>query len=328
MTRVLAILVLLAGTAHAFSYGGNFDSDPIKGQGGAGIVFDGAPRFTAHTCDVCHTGAPHTVGLRVESDDASLFDTGWTAAKQYHMRVVLLNEHAGAQYQKYGMMCGGAVDPYVPCDNNGFALEIDDAGGHPVGKFVPVSNNACYNMSGTPPVGLDSIVVKDGTAVVHNGIGGELSWDFCWTAPPAGAGVLTAYVAAVDGSGGDGTDAFPTDTVNDDVATGQIPINENGAAPPPPQTGGCSTTGDASLGVVLVVLLAWCTRRRFAAVLALAAFASGCVHVRPRERETLAKRSMKFSPDPLEDELDLHMQEAREGSSGGYGSSGGGCGCD
>jgi hypothetical protein len=72
----------------------------------------------------------------------------------------------------------------------------------------------------------------------------------------------------------------------------------------------------------------WCGRRRFAALLALAAFASGCVHVRPRERETLAKRSMKFSPDPLEDELDLHMQEAREGSSGGYGSSGGGCGCN
>ena len=47
-----------------------------------------------------------------------------------------------------------------------------------------------------------------------------------------------------------------------------------------------------------------------------------------RARETLAKRNMKFAPDPAEDELDLHMQEAREGSSGGYGSSGGGCGCN
>jgi len=50
--------------------------------------------------------------------------------------------------------------------------------------------------------------------------------------------------------------------------------------------------------------------------------------VRPRQRETLAHRNMTFGPDPAEDELDLHMQESREGSSGGYGSSGGGCGCN
>jgi len=55
---------------------------------------------------------------------------------------------------------------------------------------------------------------------------------------------------------------------------------------------------------------------------------AGCVHVRPTERETLARRNMKFGPDPIEDELDLHTQEAREGSQGGYGSSGGGCGCN
>ena len=55
---------------------------------------------------------------------------------------------------------------------------------------------------------------------------------------------------------------------------------------------------------------------------------ASCGNVRPRQRETLAKRNMKFAPDPTEDELDLHMQESREGSSGGYGSSGGGCGCN
>jgi len=64
------------------------------------------------------------------------------------------------------------------------------------------------------------------------------------------------------------------------------------------------------------------------ALLAGLAMLAGCVHVRPRQRETLAKKNMKFAPDPVEDELDLHMQESREGSSGGYGSSGGGCGCN
>ena len=62
---------------------------------------------------------------------------------------------------------------------------------------------------------------------------------------------------------------------------------------------------------------------------ALAAFLlAGCATVHPWQREKLAERKMQFAPDPDEDELDLHMQEAREGSSGGYGSAGGGCGCN
>jgi hypothetical protein len=55
---------------------------------------------------------------------------------------------------------------------------------------------------------------------------------------------------------------------------------------------------------------------------------AGCSTVRPWERENMAKRIMKFAPSPDEDELDLHMLQAREGSAGGYGSAGGGCGCN
>ena len=55
---------------------------------------------------------------------------------------------------------------------------------------------------------------------------------------------------------------------------------------------------------------------------------SGCVRVKPYERELLAKPTMTFQPDPHEDVLDLHMLEAREGAVGGYGSAGGGCGCN
>jgi hypothetical protein len=54
----------------------------------------------------------------------------------------------------------------------------------------------------------------------------------------------------------------------------------------------------------------------------------GCVRVKPYERELLSKRTMVFQPDPYEDVLDLHMIEAREGAVGGYGSAGGGCGCN
>jgi hypothetical protein len=60
----------------------------------------------------------------------------------------------------------------------------------------------------------------------------------------------------------------------------------------------------------------------------LSALVGGCVVVKPYEREMLAKPIMIFQPDPYEDVLDLHMLEAREGATGGYGSAGGGCGCN
>jgi hypothetical protein len=63
-------------------------------------------------------------------------------------------------------------------------------------------------------------------------------------------------------------------------------------------------------------------------LVAVAAAASGCVPVKPYQRELLAKPFMAFHDDPDEETLDLHMLEAREGSVGGYGSAGGGCGCN
>ena len=64
-----------------------------------------------------------------------------------------------------------------------------------------------------------------------------------------------------------------------------------------------------------------------AAVVAIGG-AAGCARVKPYERELLAKPTMTFQPDPHEDVLDNHMLEAREGAAGGYGSAGGGCGCN
>jgi hypothetical protein len=60
--------------------------------------------------------------------------------------------------------------------------------------------------------------------------------------------------------------------------------------------------------------------------LALAA-ASGCTQVRPYQRELLAQPGMIFEADP-DTELRQHWLEAREASAGGFGSRGGGCGCN
>ncbi|MBT8495681.1 MAG: DUF4266 domain-containing protein [Deltaproteobacteria bacterium] len=62
---------------------------------------------------------------------------------------------------------------------------------------------------------------------------------------------------------------------------------------------------------------------------ALAAAAVGCgkAAVRASEKEFLADRVMVFD-DGQETSADEHLNSNREGSAGGRGTSGGGCGCN
>jgi uncharacterized protein (TIGR03382 family) len=327
---VAAALSVLAALSCGFAAGPQFDLDPVMSDGGGGIAFDGAPRWISHTCAVCHTNAPGQISIDLEADHPELFTTGYQSGMQYHLRVVMNGEHEGLAFKASGDNCGFGTTPYAPCDLNGFGLEIDDQSGTPRGTYALVSGSDCATGSGTV-VGADAYILKDGTAAMYSGVhAGTTSWDVCWTAPASGTGALTAYVAMVDGNGGSGSN-FPNDTTGDDVAAGQVPILEAGAGSPS-GGGGCNAGGDATGLVAALALLALLglrrRRRALAAAPVILVLAGGCVHVRPRERETLAKRAMKFSPDPAEDQLDLHMQEAREGSEGGYGTSGGGCGCN
>jgi hypothetical protein len=68
-----------------------------------------------------------------------------------------------------------------------------------------------------------------------------------------------------------------------------------------------------------VVVVAW--------ILAAAAAATGCATVLPWQRGTLADPCMMFDPDTSAVTYMTHWQEAREGSMGGFGVQGGGCGC-
>jgi hypothetical protein len=65
-------------------------------------------------------------------------------------------------------------------------------------------------------------------------------------------------------------------------------------------------------------------------ILGLVVLASACgMHaVRPAEREHLADRIMLFDDDPHEIVSDDHVLSNREGSAGGRGTAGGGCGCN
>ncbi len=53
-----------------------------------------------------------------------------------------------------------------------------------------------------------------------------------------------------------------------------------------------------------------------------------CARVKPYQREIHARRNMQTTPDAPEEKLDDHVHEYREGSIGGTGVGGGGCGCN
>ena len=69
--------------------------------------------------------------------------------------------------------------------------------------------------------------------------------------------------------------------------------------------------------------------RKFAyVVLVLLSYGfSGCVTVQPWERGTLADPMMVFDENPIEKGIKEHAIDYREGSVGGTGAQGGGCGC-
>lgn len=55
---------------------------------------------------------------------------------------------------------------------------------------------------------------------------------------------------------------------------------------------------------------------------------SACTTVRFNERERLAQPDMQFDADALQTQLDGHVLQSRQGSSGQFSSAGGGgCGC-
>lgn len=53
-----------------------------------------------------------------------------------------------------------------------------------------------------------------------------------------------------------------------------------------------------------------------------------CAMVKPYQREILAKKEMQFDADPEAAAARAHFLNSLEGSTGGFGTGGGGCGCN
>ena len=72
--------------------------------------------------------------------------------------------------------------------------------------------------------------------------------------------------------------------------------------------------------------------RLFLVLIISVAFNMGCARlgkkIAPFERQILSLRGMEFISNPAEEASMQHMFNAREGSVGGFGGAGGGCGCN
>jgi hypothetical protein len=67
---------------------------------------------------------------------------------------------------------------------------------------------------------------------------------------------------------------------------------------------------------------------RVGAVLALVAGSAGCATLAPQQRAILADPTMQFDAEARHEASLHHALDNREGSMGGTGVSGGGCGCN
>lgn len=260
----LALVAAAPSAAHAFADASQFFDQPLNphsatfGASGEGLYFTGAPRFASLDCSTCHTAGPQTVGLRLNADDPSLFDTGYKPGTTYQLQIQLTNETEGLKYKTPTCTDPPAPDDtytYVQCNNNGFGLEIDDATGTPLaGPNVYCPQQPMGGMC--PPADFtkdQAVVAPDGDAVfdarVHSSDpdtpkvitrNDAFSWSFFWTAPKAGTGPLTVYVSAVDGNGGSGLPTNDQDPEGDDTVSANFFLQEANAPVHDSASAGCT----------------------------------------------------------------------------------------
>ncbi|HEX8953407.1 MAG TPA: hypothetical protein VF945_16240, partial [Polyangia bacterium] len=296
--RVAVAVVALAGSAalpsraHAFADAAQFfKTAPNAATFGAtseGLFFTGAPRFASLDCSTCHQGGPQRVGLRLNADDPALFAAGYVPGKTYQLQVEITNESEGLNWNTPNHQCTdppvlGDTFAYVQCNNNGFGLEIDSNNGPLVPdattKYAPYCAQAPKGTScPMPDFTVDqALVAPDGDAIFDSKIyssdptmpktvtsNGAQSWRFFWTAPKAGTGALTVYVAAVDGNGGAGNKLNDQDPYNDDTVSANFFLQEANAPVHNSASAGCSAGGGAACTpawlLLPIVLLAF--RRR------------------------------------------------------------------
>jgi hypothetical protein len=218
-----ALATLAPASALAFHAGDVFDKPPGAGGGGS-IFYIGVPSERGWTCAACHTDAPGTIRLELDSNPTDLFDASTYAPGQaYALTATLLGEHEGLD---------------SPLANfNSLGVSVVDATGQPAGSLSASADD--FYASGP------ATIMSSGTRV------GATSWAFTWHAPPTSVGPVSIHLAAVDGNGANsGPNGTLTDPWGDDVFVGSLAIDG-------PAASGQQTLGFAAAGPLLM----WMVRR-------------------------------------------------------------------
>ena len=72
----------------------------------------------------------------------------------------------------------------------------------------------------------------------------------------------------------------------------------------------------------------WVSIGALCALLAVSCSACAAIGPKPQDKDLMARHEMQLNPYPLEVAADAHIYFSKEGSSGGRGFAGGGCGCN
>lgn len=270
IVALVAVPALAYGFAEPAQFVAVIPHAATYGASGEGVYFTGAPRFASQTCRSCHTGGPGLVKMRLGADDPSLFTDGYKPGATYRLQVELLDEVAGTRFGT--ATCTDAPSQgdsfsFVPCNNNGFALEIDAAGVPLAGPGVFCAAAPQAGKCPDPnPTTDEAFVAPDGDAVFANRARSDdpnqpklvlrndpRTWDLWWTAPKAGTGPLTIYVAAVDGNGGAGTAADDQDPYGDDTVQASFFVQELNAPVGNRAAAGCSVAPEARVSPWLLL---------------------------------------------------------------------------
>lgn len=224
LALALALALVLPRAAWAYHSGSTFDKPPGAG-GGGGIFYAGAPLERGWDCTMCHLDPPGKVKVRLSVDPPSLFQ-GFTYSP-------------GEVYSFTATMMDESLGKNSPLSNyNSVAIEVVDGKGYQAGSMGGFAAEDLYS-------GYPATIVTTGTKP------NVTEWKFTWTAPAAGSGPVTMYVAGVDGNGANsGGGKTLTDPLNDDVFVANVAFAESPMGRRNPSRGGVFA---CALGIVFAV---------------------------------------------------------------------------
>jgi hypothetical protein len=217
-----ALAMLAPASALAFHAGDVYDKPPGAG-GGGGTFYAGVAPERGWTCAACHTNAPGTIRVELDSNPRDLFDSSsYLPGQAYAIDATLIGEHEGLGSPQANF--------------NSITVTVIDENGQPAGSL---SASDDFYASGV------ATIASAGQRV------GATKWSFTWHSPPSSVGPVSIHVACVDGNGANGgPNGTLTDPWGDDVFVGSLDL----AGPTAPAQQGF---GFAAVGLTVT----WAFRR-------------------------------------------------------------------